>query len=390
MAVELTKLIEMASGKDLCLEAGECGMNRLISWIHMVESLDATTFLDGDEIVFSTGIAITNDDDFLKLVKAMDEHKAAAIIINIGPYVSRIPKSVISYCNEHNLPLFSVPWRIHLAELIRIFTSAITKSDQEQQEISNAFKNAIFFPKQEDLYIVPLTHKDFSSQWAYSCIAIRIFSETSSVNRAESLAISASSHMKHSFGHFNIFSYHDMVIAVVANYDIETLHKFATEMVSFIKYLLTSNENIFYGVGKITKSIRCIYKSYNQAMSIMHMHEKGILKEESFFYDELGIYKLLMNIDDQEILSEYYEKELGTLEAYDKNNGTDLYDTLKDFLLKYNGSIKETSDALFVHRNTVNYKLNKVSEILNVDLSELDVRTKLSVAFMVKEIMQHT
>lgn len=387
MAVELERLIKKAAGKDLELIAGKNGLNHMVSWVHMVETVDATTFLEGNEVAVMTGIGLANDDDFMTLIKALTDHNAAAIIVNVGPYISEIPKSVLDYCEAHDFPIFSVPWRVHLAEIIRIFTYAITKSDQEQQELSNAFKNAIFFPKQEELYIIPLSHNNFSSSWSYSVVCVRVISEAAAAERAERLANSAVSHMKYNFDKFCIFAYQDDIIAVVGDYDTTTLHAFSDELLGFLKNLLSSIEKIYYGVGKITKSVRCIYKSYNQARAIMKMHQKGIFTDENTFYDELGIYKLLMNIDDQEILYEYYKKELGPLETYDSNNGTDLYDTLKSFLLKYNGSIKETADALFVHRNTVNYKLNKVSEILNCDLTELSTRTRLSVAFMVNEIL---
>ena len=42
---------------------------------------------------------------------------------------------------------------------------------------------------------------------------------------------------------------------------------------------------------------------------------------------------------------------------------------------------------MFVHRNTINYKINKIEEMLNCDLSELDTRLLYSIAFMLKRIM---
>lgn len=387
MAVELQSLIEKVSDKDLELVAGKEGMNHLVTWVHMVETVDATTFLEGNEVAVSTGIGLTKDEDFLMLIKALVEHNAAAILINIGPYVSQIPQSVIDCCNENHLPMFTVPWRVHLAEIIRIFTYAITISDQEQLELSNAFKNAIFFPNQEDLYIIPLSHQNFSSSWAYSVICIRVISEAAAAERAEKLSHAAISHMKCSFDKFCIFSYQDDIIAVVGDYDTEKLHAFSDELISFIMHSLSEKEKIYYGVGKITKSVRCIYKSYSQARAIMKMHEKGIFADDMTFYDELGVYKLIMNIHDSEILYEYYKKELGALESYDMNNGTNFYHSLKDFLLKYNGSIMEMSNALFMPQNMIINNLDKISEILNCDLYRLDARTRLSVAFMVKEIL---
>ena len=53
--------------------------------------------------------------------------------------------------------------------------------------------------------------------------------------------------------------------------------------------------------------------------------------------------------------------------------------------LDHNGSVRETADELYVHRNTINYKLNKISEILGMDLSQLDSRLQLRVGFMLQD-----
>lgn len=49
--------------------------------------------------------------------------------------------------------------------------------------------------------------------------------------------------------------------------------------------------------------------------------------------------------------------------------------------------MKETADELFVHRNTVNYKISKAAEILCMDLSKLDSRLQLLLAFMLMDMM---
>ena len=99
----------------------------------------------------------------------------------------------------------------------------------------------------------------------------------------------------------------------------------------------------------------------------------------------MGIFKLLMSIEDEEITHEYYEHTIQAIKDYDKKNNSDLTDVLRSYL-KNNGSVKETADELFIHRNTVNYKINKIEELLNMDLSSLDSRLQLSVGFMLKDM----
>ena len=103
-------------------------------------------------------------------------------------------------------------------------------------------------------------------------------------------------------------------------------------------------------------------------------------------YANMGIYKLLMSIEEREILEEYYEKTIQPLIEFDNQNDSDLATVLQIYL-KHNGSVKETADELYVHRNTVNYKLNRISEILNLNLSSLDTRLQLTLGFMMKDML---
>ena len=104
------------------------------------------------------------------------------------------------------------------------------------------------------------------------------------------------------------------------------------------------------------------------------------------FYSDMGIYKLLMGIEDKDIIEEYYDKTIRPLLDYDRKNNSDLTVVLRSYL-DHNGSVRETADELYVHRNTINYKLNKISEILGMDLSQLDSRLQLRVGFMLQDML---
>ena len=86
-----------------------------------------------------------------------------------------------------------------------------------------------------------------------------------------------------------------------------------------------------------TKSY-CLYKSYHQAKSILKLHREGHLQESLIFYSDMGIYKLLMAIEDSEIKQEYYEKTVASITEYDRMHDTDLVPVLRSYL-KHDGSI---------------------------------------------------
>ena len=55
--------------------------------------------------------------------------------------------------------------------------------------------------------------------------------------------------------------------------------------------------------------------------------------------------------------------------------------------LDNDGSVKAVSELLFLHRNSINYKIKKIEELLQCDLSTTKVRTKLYLAFLIEYIV---
>lgn len=390
MAIELNGLVEKVSHMDITLIAGESGMSNLVSWVHMVETKEASTFLEGGEIAFSTGIGLNNSLSLLELVINIWENKAAGAVINIGPFIEQIPTEVIEFGNEHNFPIFMVPWKIHIAEIMRIFCYAITKSDQKELETAAAFKNAIFFPKQEELYVVPLSQMGFHANWSYFVCAMKvetISGITVSINRLESICNRLNNYLRHiKYHNIALFHYENQIVIVLGNYEETALDSFIKDLKNYCKTYLPDTERYTLGIGKCTKSIRCLYKSYNQAVAIQKLHENNQIDKALISYSKMGIYKLLMGIEDKEVLTEYYTNTILPLQEYDQKTESDLTDVLRCYL-SHNGSVKETADELFLHRNTVNYKLNKAGEILNMNLSSLDARLQLTLGFMLKDML---
>lgn len=387
MAIELNRLVQKVEHKDISLVAGKEGISNRVNWVHMVESIEATEFLVGGEVVIVTGIGLRGEEGLTELVNQLYEKRIAGIIVNIGPYLEEIPEATIKFCDKVNLPLYVVPWKIHLAEIIRIFCYAITKDDQRNREVTAAFKNAILFPKQEELYVVPLSQKQFNVNWHYSVGVMRFdFSSGNRVSRLEELAESIDNRMRHRYSKFSVFSNDDEIILIMADMTIEEQHEFIDIVREGLKMLLIPEEKISIGVGRLTKSVRCLYKSYNQARAIQKLRMSGKINSENVFYSDLGIYRLLMGIDDLEIMREYYRCTIGPLVDYDKNNNTD-YCFVLDKYLKNDGSVKDTAEELFVHRNTINYKLGKISQILNMDISSMNTRVELIIALTLKDIL---
>ncbi len=144
------------------------------------------------------------------------------------------------------------------------------------------------------------------------------------------------------------------------------------------------NRETEIGVGQMTKNIYCIAKSFRQAKSVLDLSQMHI--RETVFYSRLGIYKLLLGIGDRELIRSYVNETIGAILRYDEPSENSLLEVLRIYL-KHNGSVKDTAEELFVHRNTVNYKINRIGKLLGKSLADYEVCAQLNIALKLYDIV---
>jgi len=76
---------------------------------------------------------------------------------------------------------------------------------------------------------------------------------------------------------------------------------------------------------------------------------------------------------------------LASLVAYDNENNTELVGTLEAFFAQ-NTNVSRTAKALYVHRNTLTYRLQRIVEISGFDLDDAESRLAFQVALKVHHL----
>ena len=104
------------------------------------------------------------------------------------------------------------------------------------------------------------------------------------------------------------------------------------------------------------------------------------------YYENLGIYKILVGVKDKKILTRFYDDTLGKLNQMEAGKRDDFVRTLEIYL-KTGGNILQIARLSNAHRNTVLYRINKIEELLGIDISDGEVRTALQVALYLKKII---
>jgi len=104
-------------------------------------------------------------------------------------------------------------------------------------------------------------------------------------------------------------------------------------------------------------------------------------------YDNLGVYRVLFSSRDNPELARFSGELLGGLIESDRLYKSELMRTL-EVILRCNFNLKEAARELFIHYNTLRYRVSKIEEIAGVDLSAAEDRLNLQVAYRILQMQK--
>lgn len=124
---------------------------------------------------------------------------------------------------------------------------------------------------------------------------------------------------------------------------------------------------LIMGIGRNGKGIKGIQNSHEQAEKAIILGENIDRQEKSkvYKYDELGVFTLLDILKTSSELNDFFDNIIANLIKEDKN--LELIETLKTYFY-YDESLKITAENLFIHVNTLKYRIKKIEKLTKQDL----------------------
>ncbi len=96
-------------------------------------------------------------------------------------------------------------------------------------------------------------------------------------------------------------------------------------------------------------------------------------------FKSLGVYKLLYELEGQTTVRRFAEEIMRPLVEYDAGNRGSLVKTVEAYF-NHHGNISQTAESLFVHRNTLLYRMERIQELTQMQLDEANMRLALHLA----------
>lgn len=380
------------------LIAGEEGLDRMVSWTYLCQTRPYEDHMNqGNFTLVVIDYVRFNMEQAYETMNELAELGISGYAISVIEDREEVPQYFINRANVLKIPLFYVRWEgASYVDIDQSIGNLILESELQSKRTGDYLYNLLFGYDINAKYVEKISGQfelDFSNPYRAGIIV---------VDRKYGINLEQDEHVYEFYANSLNREVLDMdgkpmfmrflnkfVLLFEATPDKKVEHQ--------LEKILNDIDNRPPFKGKITST--CILggrynhprdygKSYTEAKSLIP--KKDLLPnpkhKKVLSASAMGIYKFMFNSGNQAEIMNYCDEKLQKLEEYDHANGTYLQDTLVAYYM--NGfSATKTAEALFIHRNSLQYRLAKIQDLLEIELDDYMRYLDLINCILVKRLM---
>lgn len=384
MSITVEKFLDVVSDYRIGLVAGRIGIGRPVDWFHFVESAQDGAMVNENELVFINRAYLEFVDEPLALLHQLVEKNSSGVVVALDKRTQVLAPALLEFCDRAHFPLIEMAADADISSISKLLCIQLLESEKASRQLFSAMKNAISFPQKTGLYMPTFMQYGFKAQEHYTAAFIKVEDMAELPTSEIQWIVKFMEQQLLATGDKSfVLTMDDGFVFVFSNYSSAAIQNVLLKII----VLLRMKDYTFYaGMSLNVQGLEKLSQAYMQAKHVTELSEKKEWKNMLRTYDELGVYQLLLAIDNQDVKEEFYDNTLGKLVRSDEEKKTDYLEFLKVYF-ESNCSINETADRLFIHRNTAVYKIKKINELLDCDLSDIEVRVKLYLASMLRYVL---
>ena len=142
------------------------------------------------------------------------------------------------------------------------------------------------------------------------------------------------------------------------------------------------------GVVSTVNSYLALGDAYNDAQDTIQIERIDPQERSIIFLEDVKLEQALLHSQNNPYLIQFCDAALTSLEQYDKRNNTDLLHTL-EVLIDNMGVRTKAADALYLHRNTLLHRIQKIEQLTGRNLARSKELTDLALALRMRPFILH-
>ena len=380
------------------LLTGEAGLERMVSWTYMVQTRPYKDHMNPGNfaLLVVDYLRYTMDDVFDTMIE-LNALGISGLALSVVDDKEVIPESLIDKAKELKLPLFYIRWEgATFVDIAQSIGELILETEVDNKRTGDYLYNLLFGYEVNDKYI-----EKISAQFGLTFdrpyrVGIIVVDRKYGVNLEQD---------EHTYAYYTDCLNREVIHMKKRPMYMRFLNKFVLlfeategkETENQIEIILNKldSRTPFAGVIHSTCILGAAYtrpadfgKSYQEAKNLIP--KKDMLpnptNKKVLSASAMGIYKYMFNSGNQQEILNYCNDKLKKLEMYDNANGSFLIDTLVNYYM-CGFNVGKTAEMMYVHRNSLQYRLKKIEEILEISLDDSMEYLNLVNCILVKRLM---
>lgn len=380
------------------LVAGEDGLHRIVSWAYLVQTRPYDEHMNqGNFALIVVDYVRFDFDEVRRTMEELNDLGISGLAISVVDDKEFIPQDIIDRAEELALPLFFVRWKgASFVDISQSIGKLILETGIVNKRTGDYLYNLLFGYDVNDRYVKKISGHfgiNFSRPYRVGIIAV---DRTYGINLEQD---------EHIYEYYANCLNREVIRMKGRPMFMRFLNKFVllfeakenkeTERELEMMLQKLDNSPKFKGIIRSTCILGGAYtdprkygQSYQEAKRLIP--KKDLLPNPShkkvLSASSMGIYQFMFRGSDQREILDYCNGKLNKLEEYDHANGTFLQETLLAYFMNGFNNAK-TAETLFIHRNSLVYRLRKIEELLEMEITDYMEYLDVLNCILVKRLM---
>lgn len=374
--------------------AGETGLHRPLTSVNIMDAPDTAPWLKRGELLLTTGYVIKDDPEAqVRLIRDLCERGCAGLAIKTRRFLSEIPAPMLREADALGLPILEIPYDLALSDLLLpLLGEILTRQSQaSEQARRTAFLASLFRGELHSQTAILAQGQAYGllPGCEYICLAVILGPDQGgepapAVRAAVGRLLGAGGAPA---GASLLFAeLDDMAVLLQARGRKEAAEE-APQLARRVAEWLADRcaqrfpeLEVTVGIGNRRADLLGISASYREAQEAARLGRRVLPAGARAVYEYAALepHALLQHLPG-EIREGYFARTLGVLAQHDQKHGTEFLRTLEVYLAR-SGRLAEVAQRLYVHRNTVKFRIARIEELLGVDLGDGETAFRLQLA----------
>ncbi|RNB81211.1 PucR family transcriptional regulator [Brevibacillus fluminis] len=377
MSVTVKDILALSPFHKAQIIAGANGMDNVIKRVSFSDS----PYYESDDFILKDGIfcissfyfAKQSVADMYEFIKRELKSNASGLCLT-NEHISVLPDEIRNYCDQNQFPVIMVDNYVPYADIISGIMELII-IDQQNTLIENKIDALVRgqLDNTQTAKILSELNPHFQSQ-------LTVIYCTPSIKSIKSSSAILSILKRNMF--ISAFEYKSGLLILVS-YKESTIQSIQEKIDYVIETIINYYEESVIGISSNNNILEC-GQAVNQALTAVNVRDSK--NSNIIYYDKLGLVRLLTLFSGHKELEKFHNDILGPIFEYDKKtNQSNLFETIMSYI--ENGrDYKKTASALFLHENTIRYRVGKVQELLESISTNVDILEDISIAIKIYKL----